>query len=215
MERHTARPPLPPTGFEELVRPHLYALFALAWRFTHNTALAQDLVQDTLIKAYRFFHRFETGTNFWAWLLTIMRNLYFSQRRKRRQETTATPVESLPLAGPSLVDSPALPEFAQLEAVLPYLVTDDVLRALDELPEEYRTTVLLADLLEYSYKEIAAAMHCPIGTVMSRLHRGRQMLQSRLQQYALDHGYIRSTHNEGTAATLTGADVLQEDLVCA
>lgn len=216
MARHNTRPPLPQTGFEELVRPHLYALFALAWRFTHNTALAQDLVQDTLLKAYRFFHRFETGTNFWAWLLTIMRNLYFSQRRKRHQETTTTPVESLPLAAePALVDSPAIPEFAQLEAMLPYLVTDDVLRALDELPEEYRTTVLLADLLEYSYKDIAATMHCPMGTVMSRLHRGRQMLQARLQQYAVDHGYIRAVNALASAETLTTADVLQEGLVCA
>ena len=189
-------------GFEEQIAPHLQALSALAWRFTHNTAMAQDLLQDTLLKAYRFFHRFEAGTNFWAWLLTIMRNLYITQIRKRAREEVLVDIDRLPLISEhSVVEEPVLPRPEDLPTALPYLVTDDVLQALDHLPEEYRTAVLLADLLEYSYKDIATVMDCPIGTVMSRLHRGRQMLQTHLQQYAVNQGYIHNPQNSPTFET--------------
>lgn len=191
MSKRKATEVVPQTDFEEQIAPHLQALSAIAWRFTHNTAVAQDLVQDTLLKAYRFFHRFEAGTNVWAWLLTIMRNLHISQARKRGHQMILVDVDRLPLASAhSVVEEPALPHPEDLSTVLPFLVTDDVMQALDYLPEEYRTAVLLADLLEYSYKDIATLMDCPIGTVMSRLHRGRQMLQPHLQQYALAQGYI-------------------------
>ena len=179
-------------GFEELVTPHLQALSALAWRFTHNTAMAQDLLQDTLLKAYRFFDRFEVGTNLWAWLLTIMRNLYISQVRKRAKEEVIVDIDRLPLVSAlSVVPEPHMSEPDKLSALLPHVVTDDVLQALEELPEEYRTTVLFADLLDYSYKDIATLMDCPIGTVMSRLHRGRHLLKARLQRYAVHQGYIQ------------------------
>ena len=101
MDRLYATPYLPRTSFEEMVRPHLKSLYALAWRFTHNTALAQDLVQDTMLKAYRFFHRFETGTNFWAWLATIMRNLYFSHVRRQSRQAIVMDIDRLPLPAPS------------------------------------------------------------------------------------------------------------------
>ena len=193
MERQRLTPSQPSTGFEELVAPYLKPLSALAWHFTHNPALAQDLVQDTLLKAYRFFYRFEAGTNLWAWLMTIMRNLYYSQVRKQAREAISVDIEHLPLGATlSLVDDPDVSRLEDLEATLPYLMPDNVLQALDDLPEEYRTTVLLADLLEYSYKDIATTLDCPIGTVMSRLHRGRQMLQPRLRQYAVAQGYIRA-----------------------
>jgi RNA polymerase sigma-70 factor (ECF subfamily) len=203
-------------SFEELVRPYLRALFTLAWRFTHNTALAQDLVQDTLLKAYRFLHRFEAGTNFWAWLVTIMRNLYFSQRRKQAWEIPVLEVDRLPLlADPFPTENPEVRGPEDLSEILPYMVTDDVLQALDNLPDEYRTTVLLADLLDYSYKDIAAVMECPIGTVMSRLHRGRQLLQRRLQQYALDQGYLPRTSQAQTDGSPTVSEALREQLACA
>jgi RNA polymerase sigma-70 factor, ECF subfamily len=216
MDRLYATPHLPRTSFEELVRPHLKSLYVLAWRFTHNTALAQDLVQDTLLKAYRFFHRFETGTNFWAWLATIMRNLYFSHVRRQSRQAIVMDIDRLPLPAPSGgADDPSLTPLDALDGVLPHLVTDDVLEALDYLPDDYRTTVLLADMLEYSYKDIARAMDCPMGTVMSRLHRGRQMLQTRLRQYALDQGYI-SAHEAGIS-TEPGSTTegLRQELVCA
>jgi RNA polymerase sigma-70 factor, ECF subfamily len=216
MDRLYATPHLPRTSFEELVRPHLKSLYALAWRFTHNTALAQDLVQDTMLKAYRFFHRFETGTNFWAWLATIMRNLYFSHVRRQSRQAIVMDIDRLPLPAPSGgADDPSLTPLDALDGVLPHLVTDDVLEALDHLPDDYRTTVLLADMLEYSYKDIARAMDCPMGTVMSRLHRGRQMLQTRLRQYALDQGYI-SAHGAGIS-TEPGSTTegLRQELACA
>lgn len=217
MERQSLGLSQPGTSFEELVAPYLQPLSSLAWHFTHNTALAQDLVQDTLFKAYRFFYRFEAGTNFWAWLMTIMRNLYYSQVRKRAREALPVDIEQLPLEStPSLVDDPDILRFENLATTLPHLITDDVLQALDDLPEEYRTTVLLADLLEYSYRDIATTLDCPIGTVMSRLHRGRQMLQPRLRQYALAQGYIRAAPDttpddltvvpEATMGQLTGSE---------
>jgi RNA polymerase sigma-70 factor (ECF subfamily) len=198
-----------------MIRPYLKPLFALAWRFTHNTALAQDLVQDTMLKAYRFFHRFETGTNFWAWLATIMRNLYFSQVRRQSREAIVMDIDHFPLPDSPGEDDPSLTPLDALDGVLPHLVTDDVLEALDHLPDDYRTTVLLADMLEYSYKDIARAMDCPMGTVMSRLHRGRQMLQTRLRQYAIEQGYI-SKHEAGIStehgSTTAG---LRQELICA
>jgi len=215
MEVYTATPSKPVVNFEELVKPYLKALNAYAWQFTHNSALAQDLVQDTLLKAYRFMHRFEPGTNFWAWLLTIMRNLYFSQVRTQTRETIVAEFDHLPMvATPFPVEPPDVAGAEGLAEALPYMVTDDVLQAIEALPEEYRTAVLLADLLEYSYKDIALAMDCPMGTVMSRLHRGRQMLQQRLQQYALEHGYIQADmQQQGSDSTAMG--VLGEELACA
>ena len=216
MDRLYATPHLPRTSFEELVRPHLKSLYALAWHFTHNTALAQDLVQDTMLKAYRFFHRFETGTNFWAWLATIMRNLYFSHVRRQSRQAIVMDIDRLPLPAPSGgADDPSLTPLDALDGVLPHLVTDDVLEALDYLPDDYRTTVLLADMLEYSYKDIARAMDCPMGTVMSRLHRGRQMLQTRLRQYAIDQGYISAHEAELSAEHGRTPEGLRQELVCA
>jgi RNA polymerase sigma-70 factor (ECF subfamily) len=216
MERSPLQPPPSSTNFEEMVRPHIKSLLGLAWRFTHNTAMAQDLLQDTLLKAYRFMHRFEPGTNFWAWLATIMRNLYFSQVRKQAREAMVLDLEHLPLPTPAEgADDPALMPLAELDGMLSHLVTDDVMAALDHLPHDYRTTVLLADMLEYSYKDIARAMDCPMGTVMSRLHRGRQMLQTQLRQYAIDQGYIPA-HGPDTAADgLMVTAEMREELACA
>ncbi len=178
-------------GFEAQVSPHLQSLSTLAWRYTHNTAMAQDLLQDTLLKAYRFFYRYEDGTNLWAWLLTIMRNLYFSKVRKLAREETLVDVDRIPLGSAhATVNLQDFPQPANLQAALPFLVTDEVLTALEDLPEEFRMAVLLADMLDYSYKDIATLVDCPLGTVMSRLYRGRQMLQKRLQSYATDQGYI-------------------------
>jgi RNA polymerase sigma-70 factor (ECF subfamily) len=216
MDRQDTVQAIPETRFEELVRPHLKALLALAWHFTHNTALAQDLVQDTLLKAYRFLHRFEAGTNFWAWLVTIMRNLHYSQLRKQAWETPVPELDRFPVAAAPLVaETSDVAGLEELNGVLPYLVTDTVLQALDTLPEEYRAAVLLADLLDYSYKDIATALECPIGTVMSRLHRGRQLLQRQLQQYATDQGYLHTAQQvEGNDAPAV-TEMLRQQLVCA
>jgi RNA polymerase sigma-70 factor, ECF subfamily len=216
MERSNLQPLSPEMSFEEMVRPHLKSLQALGWRFTHNTAMAQDLMQDTLLKAYRFIHRFEPGTNFWAWLATIMRNLYFSQVRRQAHEAIVLDIDRLPLPIPSeAADDLSLAPLEALDGMLAYLVTDDVMAALDNLPHDYRTTVLLADMLEYSYKDIARAMDCPMGTVMSRLHRGRQMLQTRLRQYAIDQGYIPEHDPHPAGDNARDAATLPPQLACA
>jgi RNA polymerase sigma-70 factor (ECF subfamily) len=177
-----------------MVTPHLQILSNLARRFTYDAALAQDLVQETLLRAYRFTYRFEPGTNFRAWLITIMRNLFISQHRKQQRQhgldgsSSAYPSETY-----AALEEPAVSQLAELTRALPHLVTDDVLRALHALSANNREAVLLADVLDYSYEDIAALMHCPVGTVMSRLHRGRQKLRERLQPYAAAQGYIRAT----------------------
>ena len=178
--------------FETLIQPHMQGLATLAWRLTGEPAQADDLVQETLLKAFRFFHRFEPGTNLWAWLVTMMRNLYFSHLRKLRREVLTDHIEHVESAGvhPGAAE-PEVADMAELMAALPHMVSDDVYQALQTLPENYRVVVLLTDILDYSYKEVAQLLGCPLGTVMSRLYRGRQQLQARLQTYALSQGHIR------------------------
>jgi RNA polymerase sigma-70 factor (ECF subfamily) len=165
---------------------------------------SEDLVQETLLKAYRFLHRFELGTNFRAWLMTMMRHLYFSQLRKQAREVLTEHLEYIPATAPSELEADAdTDRLTTLNDALPHVVSDEVYNALKEVPETYRTAVLLADVLDYSYKEMADIMECPIGTVMSRLYRGRQRLQARLQPYAMSQGYIR---NEAGSLSLLSTD---------
>jgi RNA polymerase sigma-70 factor (ECF subfamily) len=196
-------------AFEAMVSPHLPTLSALALQLTRETSQAQDLVQDTMLKAYLFLHRFEPGTNFRAWLATMMRHLYFSHRRKQAREVLTENVEYLaPVTALSEPAEPQIEHLSALVAYLPHLVSDEVLQALRNVPETYRTAVLMADVLDYSYKEMADAMGCPIGTVMSRLYRGRQRLQEQLQPYAIMQGYIRSRGPAGEEVPkLAGADL--------
>lgn len=185
--------------FETLTAPHLHMLSALAWQLTRDPTQAEDLVQETLLKAYRFLHRFEPGTNFRAWLVTMMRHLYFSQLRKQAREVLSGQVESVAATDDQATrQEPEVAHLQTLATALPHLVSDEVFYALQELPETYRTAVLLADVLEYSYKEMAEIMRCPLGTVMSRLFRGRQKLQARLQPYAVTQGYVRSASRPAT-----------------
>ena len=180
------------TSFEALIRPHLHTLSGLARRLTHDATLAQDLVQETLLRAYRFAHRFEPGTNCRSWLVTIMRRLYISQGRKQRRQTSPDTVKGpTPRKLSMAPEEPAISQLADLTLALPYLVTDDVLHAVHALSADNRQVVLMADVLDYSYEDIATIMHCPVGTVMSRLHRGRQKLRERLQPYAAAQGYLR------------------------
>ncbi len=192
-------------AFEAMVSPHLTALSALAWQLTRDSVYTEDLVQETLLKAYRFLHRFELGTNFRAWLMTMMRHLYFSQLRKQSREVLIEHLEYIPDTAPSELEASAEADrLTTLNAALPHVVSDEVYNALKEVPETYRTAVLLADVLDYSYKEMADIMDCPIGTVMSRLYRGRQKLQARLQPYAVSQGYIRN--EKGALSLVPTAD---------
>ena len=148
-------------------------------------------MQETYLKAYRFFDRFEPGTNIKAWLFTILRNTHINTYRKASRQHEQTDFERVE---PFYADPTLFPEWsdqAPLEEVLRHVVQDDVKRALDALPEVYRMVVLLADMADFSYKEIAAIIDCPEGTVMSRLFRGRRLLRNSLEEFARKNGYIK------------------------
>lgn len=176
-------------AFDREALPHLEAVYSVALRLTRNDKDAEDLVQDTLLRAFRFFHRFEPGTNCKAWLLKILHNTFVNKYRRRvrdREIATALEVteESAPMLSQGAADQAKDPERMMLEGML----SDDVKRALDAVPEDFRLAVVLCDLEDLTYKEIAEVMECPVGTVMSRLHRGRRQLQERLREYAAEQG---------------------------
>jgi RNA polymerase sigma-70 factor, ECF subfamily len=168
--------------------PHLDALYNFALRLTNDPDEADDLLQETYLKAYRFFDKFEKGTNCKAWLFRIMKNSFINIYRRVSKE-------------PDKVDYNEVEEFYDTiraetttssdmeEQLFSNLLDDDVSRALERLPEEFRTVVILCDIEEFTYEEIAEFVDCPIGTVRSRLHRGRKMLRTELLDYAKRRGY--------------------------
>ena len=177
--------------FEALALEHFDALYNTAMRLTRNPSEAQDLVQETFLKAYRFFHRFEPGTNIKAWLFTILRNTYINAYRKAARQQQQVDFDQI---APFYADPSGPAEWTErgsTEAMLTHLVQDDVKRALESLPDEYRMVVLLADLEDFAYKEIADIVGCPVGTVMSRLFRGRRQLRKSLAEFAKKSGYVK------------------------
>ena len=174
--------------FEREALPHMQALYGAAMRLTRSQGDAEDLVQDGLMRAYRFFDSFEPGTNCKAWLFRIMTNVFRNKYREREREH-----EILAEAESSLANlgqfTPATPESYDA-SILSRVVSKDVEAALESVPTEFRLAVILADLEDFSYKEIAEIMDCPAGTVMSRLFRGRKLLQKALLQYAVEQGIV-------------------------
>jgi RNA polymerase sigma-70 factor (ECF subfamily) len=177
--------------FEEIALPHTSSLYSAGLRMTGNPRDAEDLVQETFLKAFRFFHRYEPGTNCKAWLFKILTNTFINGYRKRAREReamgsfenddalerTATPDAWGSLPGPE-------------ESFFSAHMSDEVKQAIDELPVDFRMAVLLRDIEDFSYQEIADILACPIGTVMSRLYRGRRLLQKRLHDHAVREGYL-------------------------
>jgi len=160
-------------------------LYAVALRLTRNPADAEDLTQNTLVKALRFHDKFKEGTYIKAWLLTILRNTFINDyRRKSRrpQFVELSGTEPAPDTSPD-PNVPLEPEEDRVEDLLEML-EDNVRHAIEEIPPDFRQAVIMADLQDKSYKEIAERMQCPIGTVMSRLYRGRKLLRDRLGDYA-------------------------------
>jgi RNA polymerase sigma-70 factor (ECF subfamily) len=177
--------------FEEAALAHLDALFGAALRLTRNESEAQDLVQDALVRAYRFQHHFEPGTNLKAWLLRILTNTFINHyRRSARERKVLDHEEGAPI-GDGVMSRAAMRSLTDSIAVAQEgLLRQEILAAIDGLPEDYRIMVVLADVEELAYKEIAETLSVPIGTVMSRLHRARKMLQKSLIQQAVQMGIV-------------------------
>jgi RNA polymerase sigma-70 factor (ECF subfamily) len=178
-------------SFEVEMLGHLDTLYGVSCRMTKSTAEAEDLVQDTVIKAMRARDQFQPGTNLKAWLLRILTNTFINRYRRgglERDLLDGPDADSLTDGWVGATTMRAMRD-PETQALTP-LVEAEVQRALDDLPAEFRLAVVLSDIEELSYKEIAEAMGCPIGTVMSRLHRGRRMLQKTLREHAVAMGIV-------------------------
>ena len=177
--------------FEREAVHHMDALFNFALRMTGDSDEASDLVQDTYMRAFRFFDKFEKGTNCKAWLFRIMKNTYINTYRKKTKEPEKFDYEEVENFYENV--KPSSTEDAHLEKeIFDNLLDDQVATAISSLPEDFRTVVILADIEGYTYEEIADFIDCPVGTVRSRLHRARKMLYAKLYDYAGSKGYVKN-----------------------
>jgi RNA polymerase sigma-70 factor (ECF subfamily) len=182
--------PLRSQEFEQLVLEHMDMMYAVALKLTRNAADAEDLVQNAVVKALRFHDKFKEGTYIKAWLLTILRNTFINDYRRKVRSPAMTELSGMEAAAEKSAD-PDIPigvEYGDRTNLME-LLDDEVRAALEAVPLDFRIPVIMADMEDKSYKEIADAMNCPLGTVMSRLYRGRKLLRDALQQYAKDRRY--------------------------
>lgn len=186
------------TTFEDDAMPLASQLYGAAMRLTRNPSDAEDLVQETFLKAYRAYDSFEAGTNLKAWLYRILTNTFINNYRRdtrRPQETDLGDLEDVYLFRRMNRDTSTGQSSSAEEQLLEGLVESDIKEAIEALPESFRMVVLLADLEGFSYKEIAEILDIPIGTVMSRLHRGRKALQRALWDFARERGLVTGTQD--------------------
>ncbi len=186
--------------FAEQAIPFMDQLYAAAMRMTRNPADAGDLVQETYAKAFAAFAGFEQGTNLKAWLYRILTNTYINSYRKNQRapfQGTLDDLEDWQLGSAESLTQGRTTRSAEAEAI-DHLPDSDVKEALQSIPEDFRLAVYLADVEGFSYQEIADIMKTPVGTVMSRLHRGRRLLRERLAEYARERGYTVADTSPGS-----------------
>ncbi len=189
--------------FEATALPHVDALYGAAYRLTRNPRDAEDLVQETILRAYRFWDSFEKNSNCKAWLFKILTNTFINeyQKRKRSREVLNAALGEQRATDGVLVQEDSVSQRDPEGILLDRTLSDDVANALATLPEEFRLAVVLCDVEGFSYKEIADIMDCPMGTVMSRLYRGRRLLRKELYDFAVDQGIVKPERNEDRKAS--------------
>ncbi|HEX6983307.1 MAG TPA: sigma-70 family RNA polymerase sigma factor [Balneolaceae bacterium] len=174
--------------FEDEIIPQLDAMYNFALRLTSDPSDAEDLVQDTIVKAFRFFNSYEKGTNAKAWLFRILKNSYINNYRKKSKQPNQVDYDEVATFYETIRAERT--DTSDLEdKMFRDLIDDDISSALDKLPEDFRTVVLLCDIEGFTYEEIANMLDVPIGTIRSRLHRGRNLLKAELLEYAEKRGY--------------------------
>jgi RNA polymerase sigma-70 factor (ECF subfamily) len=181
--------------FEAEALPHMDVLYNFALRTTGNEDDARDLLQETYLKAYRFWDKYEQGTNIRAWLFRIMKNTYINRYRKEVKEPDKVDYETVENFYNSIRAQSSDPNDLQ-EKLYGNLLGDEVAKALESLPDDFRTVVILCDIEGLTYEEIAEFVDRPIGTVRSRLHRGRKLLQEQLYGYAKQRGLIKTEERD-------------------
>ena len=192
--------------FEKTALPQLDAMYGAALRLTRNPAEAEDLVQDAYVRAYRFWHTFKTGTSIKAWLFTILRNTFINRyHRANRRRASRNDLEAQlhSLGSEAAVAHPTSKVPGPDAAISQRITRERIMAALETIPEDYRTAVMLADLEGLAYKEIAEVMDCPIGTVMSRIYRGRRLLHKLLHDHATELGLIDEDSEDPRSKTVS------------
>ncbi len=177
--------------FEKEAVPHMDAVYNFALRMTSDEDDADDLVQETYMKAFRFFDKFESGTNCKAWLFRILKNSFINDYRKQKKEPNKVDYDDVQNFYENIKSDEVESRHYELDA-FSSLLDDDVSKAIAELPEDFRTVIILNDIEGFTYEEIADFVDIPVGTVRSRLHRARKMLYVQLFDYAKDKGFIKS-----------------------
>lgn len=178
--------------FEDNAFEHIDSLYSTALRLTRNPQDAEDLVQDTCLRGFQFFNRYQQGTNFKAWIFRILMNMFINKYHKDQRRPPSVQFEKVEYAVENVLNDDERSTILTDSNMFRNIFDDEIVRAIESLPEDYRISVLLCDIEGFSYKEIGEILDIPMGTVMSRISRGRKMLQKLLLDYAKREGYINN-----------------------